>query len=460
MFGSDLTIAIFTDLAVLLLCIPLLLRHGRLTHSHPLTIYLFFHLLVVTSRLIAVDFGAPTLFTGWAWFVKPVTPEEIIRAAFLFDIALIASTLGALKAAHDDAVSGTMQDQSYPETLQLSLIKRVVAIVLPIGVIGLLFFTKLPGIEVSADFGTWSQSTWLTMTSTWLGLALIILIYWYGFRRVLTVPKLLYLFIMVYQGYHRFRVLIPILLLAQIYLDRNSYKWPSRQMAILLIVAGLLFFPLKNIGRLLQSGATLDTIIIFTTATVREVFAGKADDQTFLDMFASALTLADQHNQPFWGKTYLALLTLPIPRPLWPDKPGLADYLFDISTNTRPMARSGMIVTYLGEAYVNFLYVGILLVPIVLSYGLTRFYFRAYRYPYYSIQRFAYLLFAANFIQLYRDGLTAIIFVVVSMMPLTTLVLLHWWFPDSQFASKHSPTVLRSTHISRSLAPLPKQSSR
>src|SRR5207344_2069338 len=116
---------------------------------------------------------------------------------------------------------------------------------------------------------------------------------------------------------------------------------------------------------------------------------------------------------------YLALLTLPMPRQWWPSKPGLADFLTDISTRKRPMAEMGMVVSYLGEAYLNLGYVGILLVPWLAGYGLSRAYFLAYKRPYLSVARFFYLLVACNLIQIYRDGLISlVVFTFVHMMPL------------------------------------------
>ena len=94
------------------------------------------------------------------------------------------------------------------------------------------------------------------------------------------------------------------------------------------------------------------------------------------------------------------------------------------------MAKTGMVITYLGEAYVNFGRLGILLLPGLLGYALSRFYFVAYRAPYFSVIRFAYLLTACSLIQVYRDGLVSLfVFTLVNMMPLVFLVVLHWRRP-------------------------------
>jgi hypothetical protein len=152
----------------------------------------------------------------------------------------------------------------------------------------------------------------------------------------------------------------------------------------------------------------------------------------------------DENGKLYYGSTYLNLLTLPIPRQWWPDKPSLADYLQDISRPSRPMGEMGMIVTYLGESYVNFGFLGILIVPYLVAYWLARAHFRAYTSSYYSVARFAYLLLACNLIQVYRDGLVSIVvFTCVNMMPLTFILILHFIRPLKS-AGKFSAPIAQS----------------
>jgi hypothetical protein len=237
---------------------------------------------------------------------------------------------------------------------------------------------------------------------------------------------LLYLALMGYQGYHRFRIIIPALLMIQIYLDRHQRRWPTLRIFVLLAALIVLFYPLKTIGNLAQEGAAPTEIATVSADIVGEAFAGRAGDQQFLDQFASLLTLVDNYGRFYHGDTYLALITLPIPREWWPEKPELAAYIDDISIRERPMGEAGMIATYLGESYANFGYVGAAIIAYLLAYGLARAYFHAYRNNYFTVVRFAYLLIACNLLLVYRDGLVSIVvFTFVNMMPLTLIVLLH-----------------------------------
>ncbi len=163
-------------------------------------------------------------------------------------------------------------------------------------------------------------------------------------------------------------------------------------------------------------------------------------DEAFLDQFASALTLIDKNGKFYYGSTYAPLILNPIPRQVWKDKPGLADYEKDFSTPERPMFEMGMIITFLGEAYANFGYVGLILIPGLLAYWLARIYFRAYRSKYLSVYRFAYLLIACNLIQVYRDGLVSLVtFTLVNMMPLAIIVILHYAIPRARKAHAYTP---------------------
>jgi hypothetical protein len=104
----------------------------------------------------------------------------------------------------------------------------------------------------------------------------------------------------------------------------------------------------------------------------------------------------------------------------------MGDFILEISKPTRPVAKIGMITTFLGDAYANFRHFGLILVPYLLAYWSGRAYFRAYRSNYMSVARFSYLLLACNLIQVYRDGLKSIVtFIAANMMPLFIIVLLH-----------------------------------
>ena len=431
-------LALALDLLTVVACTAILLRYGRLGHSHPGTIYLVFHLLSFTWRAASVVSGSSPLFDGpfWGWGMRydAVTQKELVRALHMADLALAAMTLAFVKASYDDANRqrrrGTPAEEK-PPTLRVNHIWEVVVVAMPLGLLGLYLTSRFPAQDRSSiDVGgAWGSSSWITITQTWTGISLLALIYWYGFQPWLILPMVTYLLFMSYQGYHRFRVVIPLIILAQIYLDRRHRRWPPWWMMGLLLVLGLLFFSLKTIGRMAQEGASISEIARSTSEITNRTLEGDSELQ-FLDSLASTVTLVDQADRFYYGTTYLTVLTLPVPRPLWPGKPAQNQYQHDISTPLRPMAENGMISTFLGEAYANFGLLGIVVVPLVLAYLLARLYFLAYRSGYLSLSRFVYLLIAAILIQVYRDGLISlVIHTVAAMMPLFLIVGLHHLMP-------------------------------
>lgn len=422
---------VLLDTVTLTVCAAVLFARGRLAFSHPAIAYFFFHAFVVTFRSWNILAGQPTLFSDWPGRrYDGVSIDEICHAILVFDAALVLMTLGWLRAAADDlAAESTRRAAAAPiYRLWPPHVWRVAAVTFPIG-LAFLVLLRGVGTDSGAGGGGWEQSTWLVLPKAWAGLSLVCLIYCYGFRPWLTVPMGLYLAVMALQGSHRFRVIIPVIMLVMIYLDRHRLRWPRLPMLALLLALGVLFFPLKQIGRAVRDGTSFTTLLETSQESLAAVQSGAQGDANLLDTVAATLTLVDETGY-FYGKTYLAILVNPIPRVLWPGKPGLADWLDDISTPGRPLALCGMTTSLLGESYANFGYLGLLLIPLGFAYASGRFYFSAYRSPYDSVRRFTYLIVACNLIQVYRDGLISlVVFPLIQMVPMVAVVALHLVVP-------------------------------
>ena len=424
----SLSSAVALDITVFLLCIVALFRFARLTASHPGATYLIFHLLVVTSRLLAVRNGAPTVFSIWYGPVAPVTPDEMARAGLLADLGLVSMTVGWIVAYQRGLLTANRTSSPTGHPLRIRLIQAVAFVTIPVGVVALLFSANLPGgLTLEANLGAWNSSSYITMTQSWAGLGLIALIYWYGFKPLMMAGLAMYLAVMAYQGYDRFRVVIIVILLVQIYLDRRGLRWPTKKMFVLLVMTAVLFFPLKKIAKTLQQGLGFSEVGGVISSSFREVSSGESQDQMLLDEFAATLTGADVNGKLFLGQTYAGLLTVPIPRQWWPEKPGLADQMAAISSPARPLAKSGMVTTMMGEFYLNFSYAGIVVMSFLFALYSGKWFKAAYRNGYFSVEHFLYLLVACNLLQIYRDGLISLfVFTVINMLPLTVMGALHF----------------------------------
>jgi hypothetical protein len=412
------------DVLVWISCTAALLAFVRPSITHPGTTYLAFHGWFISGRAVAILSGATLLFS-WRG-ATPVSFGEVSRAVLLADLALVTMTCGWVLAARRAASLDTQSPVFNPRMLNLGIVRGVASVAIPLGCIAMLLWSAVPGLPHHEVAGEWAMSNWTVIAQTWAGLGLLVLIYWYGFKLGLLIPLAAYLGLAIYQGNFRFRLLIPLILLAQIYFDRRERRWPTLTGVALLLSCSLLFFPLKRIGQQLQTGEDLREIWQSTRVEIGDAFRGDHADEMILDEFASSLTLADQHGNSYWGGTYVGLLTVAIPRQWWPEKPGLADFEKEISTLSRPMAANGMVVTMVGEFYLNFSYVGVVVLCFVVAYLSGLCFHAAYRRGYFTLGHFTYLLIACNFIQVFRDGLISLfVFPIINMMPVAAIVVLH-----------------------------------
>lgn len=406
------------DVAVVIAVIFLMFR--RMAFWHPLTAYLLFHLYSFTYRLFQILSGSPLMYTGQA-NAEAITPEEIIRAMLWADAALILF-VAASWWAHK--VFEAKSDQPIErKVLNLNIAKGVGMLCMPLGAY-FFYVVKTTGFVVE---NITAASGYIQVISMWPIGVLGLLIFTFGFRWHLLFLATFFLGAVALQGYHRFMLILPLLYFAALFLQTKKRRWPGILMVVAALFVGLVFPRLKYIGASIQYG-DFDNAI----AMVQESLGKKGSDlevaasEEFLDQFAGGLSLIDGNERKFWGSTYLAIITLPMPRAWWPDKPGLADHMQEISTSGRRYDIEGRIMTYLGEAYLNFGYAGLLIIPSLLGYLLTAACLRATTGPMLRLGRYLYLVFFMALILTFRDGLLSIfVFTVVHNMPMLFTWILH-----------------------------------
>ena len=382
---------------------------------HPLTIYLFFHAYSFTWRIIQLILGAVPM-NGNSPDLETIRPEEFERAIMLADVALLCFTIGtALAQSHFrwKAQFPRIRLQAKPR-----IIYAVCVICLPAGIVVLTLIKT--GVEFNDVL---ASSSYTTVTTLWPMSCLLALVLIKGFRLIFVIPACVYLVIVAMQGYHRFMFVLPMLCLAAIYLQQKGKRWPTYTMMFLGLLMLAIFPKLKFIGRAVMAGdysyaASLTTSAFYSTDERNSGFVQEFTSEEFLDQYAGALTLIDYNQKVYAGSTYLAIVTLPIPRQLWPDKPGLADFMFDISTSGRPYSTEGRIITYIGESYLNFRYLGVCLIPLALGFGLSYWCLVATTGPWLRLNRYIYIMAFMAFIQLFRDGLLSLpLFSMIHNLP-------------------------------------------
>lgn len=420
----SLSSAVYVDVLAVICCVVLLLLRGDLRFSHPAVIYLAFHVLVLSTRAWAILNGAPGFLNA--------SDHEISRALNVADLALVSITFGWLSSRRGSPDPTSHADSGPWLPFSDRRLWVVSGIAFPIGLFSFLTHARIPGADTPRSDVT---TAYQTLAVTWPGLILIVLIYRYGFRWYFSLPLVGYLGLISVQGFGRYRLILPAILLLQIWLDRRGRKWPTMWMLGLLAALAMVFFPLKAVGDLVQQGGSMSAVADEVKTSTSDTLSGRGSDQTILDHLAITLDLTDEHGTLFWGRPYMALFTLPIPRQLWPDKPGLADHIAELSNGSRPLDKIGGVTTLPGDIYLNFGYLGVAIGMFVIGRVSGNAFTWAYKSPFGSIERLAYLLVFASVIQIARDGLISMpVFLLVHQLPLALLVALHLrvgWHPET-----------------------------
>src|SRR5207245_2274013 len=159
----------------IVMCMLVLFKSAGLKHSHPATLYIFFHLYTFTWRLFGLTNGAPTMFSDWGPAYAAVTEDEIVRAAILADVALISFPIACVMAAKRTAASEQELTANVP-TLNRKVIWTVVALAAPLGIFGQLTYSVVPdtivtpGMAGTMNIGAARDSGYVQILQTWPGL--------------------------------------------------------------------------------------------------------------------------------------------------------------------------------------------------------------------------------------------------------------------------------------------------
>jgi oligosaccharide repeat unit polymerase len=413
---ESLFFASCVDITVLLMSSWLLFRSGKISIYHPATTYLVFHLFAFTTRLLFLTSGATFFLGGQLDYFTEIESHEIVKAALLADLGFISMTIAWLLESSRKLPLKTSKSLVI---IDENVLKLVLFVTVPLGIWGIFSQLYIPGIgKAQLNFGDWSNSSYLQNTQNFLILSMLILVFKYGFQKYSLIIIGICLFILAFQGQHRYRVLVPCIFLLFLYLYREQKKWLSLRFVMMILVGIMIFLPMKYVGKLIQQGASTDDLIEFAAEYRESLDIGANADFSFLDMYASTLTLIDQKGKYYYGSTYLNLLLIPIPRPFWQDKPSLVQWITDVSTSSRNLKELGAIPTIYGEAYVNFGYLGIIFIPFLFAKYSARWYYKILNTHPQSVNLYLYLYFSAIIIQVYRDGLNAIfIFLSAYNMP-------------------------------------------
>jgi hypothetical protein len=401
----------------------LIINHKRtLTFYHPGAILLLYHVTFNSFRFYSVIKGANLSFSAYR-FIEGASKEELMRALMFADIALISCSI-AIALAENIGISKITRTRYIP--VNQKLLNVILVFTIPLGIYGAATQLYIPSFELNTDIEGFNGFSFADTISTWFGLSMLALIYFRGFKTKYLLPLIIYLVIVAVQGGNRYRMVLPAMFLFITYLYYHKLRWPNGRQVILLLLLVFITNPLKEVGQLIKGGGSLKDITAVFRTSFESTSSGNADDQSFLDQYAMTLTEVDKKGKMYYGTTIAPLLVLPIPRSGWPDKPALNQWQLDISTKHRPFGAMGSIATLYGEAYANFRLTGIILIPALLFYLLTRWYRKVRVREMFDMDKFFYTLIFVCMIQVMRDGLVSIFtFPVLNNMPLFLIYFSH-----------------------------------
>jgi len=393
---------------------------------------------VVTSRLFQLDFGRTPMHAPGA-FTWPVGLDEVLRAAAASDVGLSGMTCACLASAlvtsRARRGTGPLGAPKAGRTLSRIRVRLAAAAFFAMGVVGIAMLGRRFAGPAFTDTGGWDTSGYLRATLTWPTWAVCLLHYVEGFPVWLTCSTTFVFLVVALNDSSRFSVILGLLFLMYTHISLAR----ARRVPVWFVPAGaalwLLWFPMKYVVQDVNEGKSAGEIL----ATVNGYFSKELGteegglDTQFLDMTAATMTLADLHGDLLWGSTIVPIFVGPVPRAIWPEKPRINEYLWEISIPSRGMGWSQMTAGLVGEAYVDFRYPGVFIICFLVAYLYARLYARIINMPRLTAQRLLYTFVLVGLFQVYRDGLSsAALFPLVHAAPISLTALSFWLWPAAR----------------------------
>ena len=407
---------ILTDVACIIFCVGLLIR--TLSLWHPFLLYVFFHGYSFTYRAYQLWKGATPMYAE-----NPnadiVTSNEITKGLLIADLALISFTIASF-LAYQVYIKNVRKPVNKTQ-INHTIVNLVCFVCLPVGIV-VLIQSKVS--MLNSDF--FGRSNYFQVLALWPISCLYVLLFTYGWRWWITLLITGYLSLVALQGYHRTMLILPIIFFIIIYLIKNRKRWIGIGTILPLLFLFIIFGRLKYIGRAFQERDYGEMWYQFSQSLQSAKGEDEESSEQFLDQYCGFISMADTADKIGYGTNYLAILVLPLPREIWPNKPGQADHIAEVSTPRRQYDREGRIITYIGESYYNFRYFGVILISGFFGYFLTRWCFRSAIGPFKCLEVLTYTLFFTTLIQFYRDGVSSIvIFGIAHQIPFIIILFLH-----------------------------------
>ncbi|MBU3659557.1 MAG: O-antigen polysaccharide polymerase Wzy [Flavobacteriales bacterium] len=414
---------VFLDFILVLIIFIFLYTRKEISLLNPTFLFLMFHFFFVSIRAFQILLLDENIIINF-WYSEYVSIDEIVNALIVSDLTLLGFFLGfnLLKSKFvKNGINNVILYEDYIEN-NSTKINSFITMATLFGIFGTLSFAVLPG--QTKDLGETEGSIFISFLTNLGVTSALLLIYEKGFKKIYLVYLILILTIFSIQGYHRYRVILPLLFLMGYYLKIHNLKLPPLKYVFIGIIVLIFSFPLKQIGKSIQQKEQINLLEI-GQKSVNDIIEGESGDLSFIEQSAAMIGSIEKKEKLFYGESYIPVMFFWVPRTLWKDKPKLNQWQHDISTKGRDYGQMGQVSLLSGESYANFGYLGAFIVPFLLG--------RFFSFVYFSFKDvnikhggFLFLLLLNMILfQVWRDGvISLIVFPIVNYLPILILILL------------------------------------
>ncbi len=415
-------IASTVDILLLVSSLWFILQVSERSIFNPSLWWVALHTYTVTFRLITLNLGVQSIS-----FIGVRSNAELVNAAIASDISLVAVVAATI---FDAQRRQKYSASNSPKNTGVQLNPRVGQIIsilcLTIGTYALLKFggaataARARGIDVSAiDIGRLEQSSYPITIAGFAVQGALLQCALRGFTRW-RVVMLVVLLTASSLNLARAAFILAAAMAFLIYQTQQNRTNVPAKWAIGVLLLGLVWFVFKPVARAIADSQDVHQIIASgQDYLIGAVSANGSSDMQFFDMQATYMAAADEAGQRFYGATVVPLLYLPIPRIVWPDKPRMNEYAYELSSPLRPITQVGMVPLLSGESYLNFGWIGCAVIPFLYILGMQIAFQWVRDRGITSAARFIYLVFLVSMVQVFRDGLSSlVIFPIVWYFPL------------------------------------------
>lgn len=412
---------VFIDLLLVIIVFIYLIQKKEISFLNANFLFLIFHVFFVSVRAYQILILDAKIIANY-WYSEYITIDEIENALVVADFTLVGFTLGFNLLKNKFIQRGRTLAKQFIEYKEKSpkKIKSFIAIATFLGIFGTLSFAIIPG--QAQTIGEAETNMFITFLSNLGVISALLLIYERGFKKIYLIYLFIILGIFSIQGYHRYRVILPMLFLMGYYLKVNSLKLPPLKYILLGFVFFVFSFPLKQIGQSIQKKDKIDLVEVGLNS-FNDIVEGESGDLSFLEQSAAMIGSMEKKDKIFYGQTYVPIMFFWVPRVFWSSKPKLNQWQHDISSQGRDYGQMGQISLLSGESYANFRYLGAFVVPFFVGRIYSRVY---YYYRNINIKHKGFLLLLMlNMIlfQVWRDGvISLIVFPIVNYLPILLLI--------------------------------------